>query len=191
MTTACSEDTGRKLRDLHPERSLDLNLDNLPTPESLNTFWDSEEGIALKHKWFNVKKARKYFRNCQALGAADIDGWRGREHALHLFMNNDAELHQLILDELIFPYIMGEFLAQFLPEIVGAFCLLFSRKPVVFALFCVGHFGADARFGSSAAARVMLLTITSRPRIEFLCNAQVAFRTVPHDARSCSTCSMI
>ena len=47
---------------------------------------------------------------------ADIDFWRGREHALYLFMNNDAELHQPILDELIFPYIMGEFLAQFLPR---------------------------------------------------------------------------
>jgi hypothetical protein len=50
MTTACSDDTVHKLRALHTERSLDLNLDNLPTPESLNAFWDSEEGIALKHK---------------------------------------------------------------------------------------------------------------------------------------------
>ncbi len=29
MTTACSDDTVHKLRNLHPERSLDLNLDNL------------------------------------------------------------------------------------------------------------------------------------------------------------------
>jgi hypothetical protein len=36
MTTPHSDDTVHKLRDLHPERSLDLNLDNLPTPESLN-----------------------------------------------------------------------------------------------------------------------------------------------------------
>ena len=61
MTPACSDDTVHKLRDLHPERSLDLNLDNLPTPESLNAFWDSEEGIALKHKWFNVKKGSEIF----------------------------------------------------------------------------------------------------------------------------------
>jgi hypothetical protein len=84
-------------------------------------------GIALQH-WFNVKKARKYFRNCQALGAADIDGWRGREHALYLFVNNDAELHQLTLDELIFPHIMGEFLAQFLPEIAGGLLFAFLKK---------------------------------------------------------------
>jgi hypothetical protein len=131
MTPACSDDTVHKLRDLHPERSMDLNLENLPTPESLTAFWDSEDGMALKNKWFSVKNAQKYFHTCQALGAADIDGWRGREHALYLFMNNDTELHQLILDELIFPYIMGEFLPQFLPELAGgASCLRFSRKMV-------------------------------------------------------------
>jgi hypothetical protein len=43
-------------------------------------------------------------------------------------MNNDAELHQLILDELIFPYIMGEFLAQFLPEIAGGLLFAFLKK---------------------------------------------------------------
>ena len=74
------------------------------------------------------KKARKHFRNCHALGAADINGWRGREHALYLFMNNDAELHQLILDELIFLYIMGKFLAQFLPEIAGGLLFAFLKK---------------------------------------------------------------
>ena len=85
----------------------------------------------------------------------------------------------------------GNFSLNFCPKSQGAFCLLFSRKPVVFAFFCAGHFGADARLGSSATARVTVLTITSRPHIQILCNAQVAFRTVPHDARSCSTCSMI
>jgi hypothetical protein len=44
MIPACSGDTVQKLRDLHPERSLNLNLENLPTPESLNAFWDGEEG---------------------------------------------------------------------------------------------------------------------------------------------------
>jgi hypothetical protein len=41
MIPACIDDTIQKLRDLHPERSLDLNLDNLTTPESLTDFWDS------------------------------------------------------------------------------------------------------------------------------------------------------
>ena len=60
---------------------------------------------------------------------------------------------------------------------------------MVFALFCAGHFGADARLGSSATARVTLFTITSRPHIQILCNEQVAYRMVPGDARSCFTCS--
>jgi hypothetical protein len=128
MTPACSDDTVQKLRDLHPERSLDLNLENLPTPESLTAFWDSEDGMALKNKWFSVKNARQYFRTCQALGASDFDGWRGREHAHYLFMNNDTELHQHILDELIFPYIMGEFLPQFLPELAGGPLVCVSQE---------------------------------------------------------------
>ena len=66
MIPACSDDTVHKLRDLHPERSLNLNLENLPTPESLNAFWDGEEGTALRNKFFNITKVRKYFRNCQA-----------------------------------------------------------------------------------------------------------------------------
>jgi hypothetical protein len=63
----------------------------------------------------------------------------------------------------------GIFSLNFCPKSLGAFCLLFSRKPVVFALFCAGHFGADARLGSSATARVTLLTITSRPHILMQC----------------------
>jgi hypothetical protein len=43
-------------------------------------------------------------------------------------MNNDAELHQLIIDELIFPYIMGEFLPQFLPELGGGLLFAFLQK---------------------------------------------------------------
>jgi len=82
MIPACSDDTVEKLRDLHPERSLNLNLENLPAPESLNAFWDGE-GTALRNKFFIVTKVRKYFRNCQALGATDIDGWRGCEHILY------------------------------------------------------------------------------------------------------------
>jgi hypothetical protein len=47
-------DTVQKLCDLHSERSLNLNLEHLPTPESLNAFWDWEEGTALRNKIFSV-----------------------------------------------------------------------------------------------------------------------------------------
>ena len=128
MIPACSDDTVKKLRDLHPERSLNLNLENLPTPESLNAFWDGEEGTALRNKIFSVTTVRKYLRNCQSLGAADIDVWSGREHVLYLFTNNDTELHQLIIDELIFPYVMGKFLPLFLPELAGGLLFAFLKK---------------------------------------------------------------
>ena len=102
MIPAFSDDTVEKLRDLHPERSLNLNLETLPMPESLNSFWDGEEGRVLRNTSFRVTKVRKYFRNCQSLDATDINGWRGREHVLNLFTNNDTELHWLIIDYLIF-----------------------------------------------------------------------------------------
>jgi hypothetical protein len=68
MIPAYSDDTVQKLRDLHPQRSLNPNLQNLPTPESLNAFWDGEEGTALRNKIFSVTKVRKYFRTFQSLG---------------------------------------------------------------------------------------------------------------------------
>ena len=38
----------------------------------------------------------------------------------------------------------GNFSLFFCPNLRGAFCLCFSRKMAVFALFCVGQSGADA-----------------------------------------------
>jgi hypothetical protein len=125
---ACNDDTVQKLQDLHPTRSLDLNLDKLPPHASRQQFWDAEEGLIIKRKWFSVSKVRKYFRTRPALGAADIDGWRGRELVRYLFQNNDTELHELIIDELIFPYVLGEFLPQFLPELAGGLLFVFLKK---------------------------------------------------------------
>jgi hypothetical protein len=62
------------------------------------------------------------------VGATDIDGWRGHEHILNLVTNDDTELHQLIIDELIFPDVMGEFLPLFLPELAGGLLFEFLKK---------------------------------------------------------------
>ena len=121
---ACNDDTVQQLQDLHPTRSLDLHLDNMPPLASRQQFWD----LNIKRKWFSVSKARKYFRTRPALGAADIDGWRGREHVRYLFQNNDSELHELIIHELIFPYVLGEFLPQFWPELAGGLLFAFLKK---------------------------------------------------------------
>ena len=96
----------------------------MPTLDSRVRYWDGEEGITIARKWFSVSKVHKYFRTRPELGAEDIDGWRGREHVLCSFKNNDSELHQLIIDELVLPYVMGDFLPQFLPELAGG--LLFA-----------------------------------------------------------------
>ena len=74
-----------------------------------------------------LSKIRKYFRTRPALGAADIDGWRGREHVFYLFQNNDHELHQLIIDELILPYVLDNLHPKFLPEFEGGVALAFLK----------------------------------------------------------------
>jgi hypothetical protein len=63
------------------------------------------------------------------------------------------------------------------------FLLHFSRKMAVFALFCVVQSGADAQQGSPRLYS-RRGTHTSPPHIQILCNAQVAYRMVPRDARS-------
>ena len=52
----------------------------------------------------------------------------GSEHILYWCANNDTGLHQLIIDELIFPYVMGEFLPLFLPELAGGLLFVFLKK---------------------------------------------------------------
>jgi hypothetical protein len=125
---ACNDDTVQQLQDLHPTRSLDLNLDKLPPLESRQQFWDGEEGSIIKQKWFSVSKVRKYFRTLPELGEVDIDSWCGLKHVRYLFQNNDSELHELIIHELIFPYVLGEFLPQFWPELAGGLLFAFLKK---------------------------------------------------------------
>lgn len=68
----CKDDTIHKLRDVHLERSHDINLENLPTPEELAAFWDGEGGRAIMDQWFSVK----IFSH--TLGAADMARARAR-----------------------------------------------------------------------------------------------------------------
>jgi hypothetical protein len=81
---------------------------------------------------------------------------------------------------------------NFCPNLRGGGLLFaFLKQDGGLRPLCVGQSGADAQLGSSAIIRETRLTNTSQPHIPILCNAQVAFRMVPRDARSCSTCSMI
>jgi hypothetical protein len=54
-----------------------------------------------------------------ALGAPDPDGWRGREHASHFFLNDDAEAQPRIIKHLIVPYVKGDFHQEYLHEHAG------------------------------------------------------------------------
>ena len=61
-------------------------------------------------KHFSLKKIRHYLRNRKPLAAADVDGWRGREHLAWMFINDDTEFQELIRTEFLLLYLTNEFL---------------------------------------------------------------------------------
>ena len=57
-----------------------------------------------------------------------MDRWKTRDLIAHLFSGDDKELHYLIRDELILPYLFGDFDPSHLKECAGG--LLFDlQKP--------------------------------------------------------------
>ena len=112
----------------------------------------------------------------------------GAARASSLFVhNNDTELHQLIIDELVFPYVMGEFLPLFQPQLAGGLLFAFLKIDGGLRPFLCGSIWrrCAARLTSDCtrdAARTYFTTTYPN---------QVAYRIVPRDARSCLTCSMI
>ena len=81
---------------LYKESPLGYNKEFRPSPQQEADFWDSEEGRNLLLDVFSIRDTRAYFRKCPPLGTSDPDGWRGREHVSHFFLNDDAEAHQRI-----------------------------------------------------------------------------------------------
>jgi hypothetical protein len=112
----------------------------------------------------------------------------GAARASSLFVhNNDTELHQLIIDELVFPYVMGEFLPLFQPQLAGGLLFAFLKIDGGLRPFLCGSIWrrCAARLTSDCtrdAARTYFTTTYPN---------QVAYRIVPRDARSSLTCSMI
>ena len=90
-THACREDTVEKLKALHPTDSLDFNKEFWPTAEEMKEHWASDLGQQFLLSRLSIKAIRTYFCTRQALGAADIDGWGGREHIGRMFQNNNHE----------------------------------------------------------------------------------------------------
>jgi hypothetical protein len=190
MIPACSDDTIETLRDLHPERSLNLNLENLHMPESLNAFWDWKEGTALRNKFFSVTKVRKYFRNCQTLGQQTSMAGAG---ASMIFIslqtmpqNGTTPAHNR---QSHFPLCHGGISPSFPARTCGrpSVCVSQERWRSSPSSVWVNHqAGADAQLGSPVIVRETRLTHISPPHIQILCNAQVAHRMVPRDACSCA-----
>jgi len=66
----------------------------------------------------------------------DADGWRGHEHVGWLFADGDSALQELLRTHLIFPNILGDFLAEHLDENAGGRMFAFEKankslRPIV------------------------------------------------------------
>ena len=81
--------------------------------------WESADGRDIIEEAFRVSHVRTHFRTRPALGAPDPDGWRGREHVSWLFMNDDDEAQQRIINNLMLPYATGDFHPDYLHEHAG------------------------------------------------------------------------
>ena len=95
------KNTPPQLQALHPPGDLNFNRQFWPEEQAIRDYWASAEGQEVVDKHFSLKKIRQYFRNRKPLAAADVDGWRGREHLAWMFMNNDTEFQELIRKELL------------------------------------------------------------------------------------------
>jgi hypothetical protein len=59
---------------------------------------------------------------------SDIDGWHVRDLIVPLFFNDNTELHTLIREHLILPYLTGSFHPSFIEEYAGGL-LMALQKP--------------------------------------------------------------
>ena len=128
---AVTVDTVDKLRLLHPEGEVEYNKEFRPSPQQEADFWESEEGRNLLIDVFSLRDTRSYFRTRPALGAPDPDGCRGREHASHCFLNDDAEAQQRIIKHLIVPYANADFYQEYLHEHAGGRLSAFFKKDLI------------------------------------------------------------
>ena len=113
---------------LHPEGNLDYPKDARPSLQQEAEFWVGEEGRILLGDTFSIRNVCAYLRKCPALGAPDPDGWRGRDHVLPLFLNDDTDAQERIIKHLILPYTIGDFHPSYLHEHAGGCLSGFHKK---------------------------------------------------------------
>lgn len=124
---ACGSDTVEKLRLLHPDGDLTFEREFWPSPEASRAHWRSEQGQSFLQEHLSVAKIRNYFRRWPALGAPDIDGWRGREHLAFMFLNDDHDFHARVRHHLILPYLYNSFIPQYAAERAGGHLFAFIK----------------------------------------------------------------
>ena len=84
-------------------------------------YWESTEGVERLQKYFGVNNIKKYFRTRTPLCSADPDGWMPRELvAPMLAWDKDNEVANLIREELVLPFLTGDFHPDFMPEYAGS-----------------------------------------------------------------------
>ena len=127
LIPSCDENTLPQLQALHPHGDLNFNRQFWPEEQAIRDYWASAEGQEVVDKHFSLKKIRQYFRNRKPLAAADVDGWRGREHLAWMFMNNDTEFQELIRTEFLLPYLTNEFLQIYAKDNAGGLLFAFLK----------------------------------------------------------------
>jgi len=127
LIPSCDENTLPQLQSLHPPGDLNFNRQFWPEEQAIRDYWASAEGQEVVDKHFSLKKIRQYFRNRKPLAAADVDGWRGREHLAWMFMNNDTEFQELIRKEFLLPYLTNEFLEIYAKDNAGGLLFAFLK----------------------------------------------------------------
>ena len=84
-------------------------------------YWASTEGAERLQEYFGVNNIKKYFRTRTPLCSADPDGWMPRELvAPMLAWDKDNEVANLIREELVLPFLTGDFHPDFMPEYAGS-----------------------------------------------------------------------
>ena len=167
---ACNEDTVERLRELHPPGPLDFNKDFFPSIQQSAEFWESADGCNIIEEAFNISNVRTHFRTRPPLDAPDPDGWRGREHISWLFMNDDDEAQQRIINNLMLPYATGDFHPDYLHEHAGGRLSAFL-KPYGIRVRPIGCASASAKlilrmpFKCIPISSVLVIVFLARHRV--------------------------
>ena len=71
-----------------------------------------------------------------SLGAPDPDGWRGREHVLPLFLNDDTDAQERIIKHLILSYAIGDLHLSYLHDHACGCLSAFHKKDPLDGKIC-------------------------------------------------------